>query len=90
MLGPNGHLSVVEVREIAGAHIYGTDAKADFAGIDAVEIDQPFERILQRARIVIAGRRSAEQPLHRRTGREETRLPEHEGVERARATVLAC
>ena len=90
MLGPNGHLSVVEVREIAGAHIYGTDAKADFAGVDAIELDQLFERILQRARIVIARRRNAEQPVHRWPRREETGLPEQEGVERARATVLAC
>src|SRR5690242_12684560 len=34
--------AVIEIDEVAGAHVYSADAEAHFARIDAVEIDQPF------------------------------------------------
>ena len=50
---------VVEVDEIAGAHVDGADAEAHLAGIDPVEVDKPLERALQQLGFVEAGSASA-------------------------------
>ncbi len=45
---------VVEVDEIAGAHVHGADTEAHLAGIDPVEVDKPLERALQQLGFVEA------------------------------------
>ncbi len=57
MPGPNLHLRIVEVAKIARSHIDGAHAEAGFARIDAIKIDQAFQRRLERLRIVVAGGR---------------------------------
>ncbi len=47
MLGPDALEAVVEVGEVAGLHIDRTDAEARGAGVDPVEVHQPFQRRLQ-------------------------------------------
>src|SRR5437016_3904669 len=42
MLRAYSHFCVVEVREISGADIDCLDTEAYFAGVDAVEINEPF------------------------------------------------
>jgi hypothetical protein len=39
----------VEVGEVAGPHVDGPDRQPRLSGIDAVEVDQPLERLAQRA-----------------------------------------
>src|SRR5215813_7174220 len=58
---------VVEIGEIAAAHLDRADAKAHLAGIDAVEIDQTLECRTQRRVVVIARFvRTARRPNGRR------------------------
>ena len=47
VLGSDRMRFVVEVDEIAGAHVHRADAEAHLAGIDPVEVDKPLERALQ-------------------------------------------
>ena len=47
-------LEIVEIFDIAGGDADRADAEAGFQIVDAVEIDQPFQRLLQRRGIVIA------------------------------------
>ena len=42
----------VEVGEVAGLDVGGADAEAGLFGVDAVEIDQPFEQRLERRDVV--------------------------------------
>ena len=46
----------IEISEIAGPHIDGADAQARRPVIDAIEIDQPLQRLLERACVVVACR----------------------------------
>ena len=45
---------VVEVDEIAGAHVHRACAEAYVAGIDPVEVDKPLKRALQEGGFVKA------------------------------------
>jgi len=56
MLWRNGHFCVVKIGEVAGADVDGRDTEADLTGVDTIEVDEPFERGLERARIVQADR----------------------------------
>jgi hypothetical protein len=47
VLGSDRMRFIVEIDEIASAHVHCADAQAHLARIDAVEIDQPLERALQ-------------------------------------------
>ena len=62
---------VVEIGEIAGADVHRADAEAGLAGVDAIEIDQPLERRLERRGVVEAerlgrARRIEQRPRHAR------------------------
>src|ERR1700746_3324352 len=71
-------LRIIEVREIACSDVYGSDAKANFSGINAVEVHKPLQCRFQRACIVVAGRRVTEPPVGRLSRREEMRLAENQ------------
>ena len=43
VLRPDLGLRIIEVREISCPHVYGSDAEANFSGINAVEIDKPLQ-----------------------------------------------
>ena len=61
---------IVEIGEVAGGDADRADAKPRLAIIDAVEIDQPLERLLQRRGVVVALRlRAARRPERRRRNR---------------------
>jgi hypothetical protein len=45
---------VVEIDEVAGAHIHRADAKTGHPTIDEVKIHEPFEGRLQRGNVIIA------------------------------------
>jgi hypothetical protein len=47
---------VVEIDEVARAHIDCADAEARFTGVDAVEVDKPFERAFELSVVVVARR----------------------------------
>ena len=72
----------IEIAEISGADIDRADAEAHFAGIDAVEIDEPLQRRLERRRVVMARRlrrAGRRQPGRHDTRHEETRhAPRHD------------
>jgi hypothetical protein len=73
----------VEIGEIAAADIDRSDGETHFAGIDAVEIDEPRERRLQRSIVIIARFvRAAGRPQHRRrqTGHEKVGCAEQEDI----------
>src|SRR5580704_7348167 len=64
----------IEIDEVASPHIDRADAQAHTAGVDAIEIDQLFERRLERASIVSAGGLDGSgqmQPRRGRSWREE-------------------
>ena len=65
VLRPYLGLRIIEVREIACPDVHGSDAEANFSGINAVEIDKPLQCGFQRARVVVADRRAAEPPVGR-------------------------
>src|SRR5260370_5753587 len=71
VLRPYLGLRIIEVREIACPDVYGSDAEANFSGIDSVEIAKPLQCGFQRARVVVAGRRLAEPPVGRLSRGEE-------------------
>ena len=76
---------VVEVDEIAGAHVHRADAEAHLAGIDPVEVDKPLERALQELGLVKA--RGLEGAVRVQPGsglpkREKARGARNEGVGR--------
>jgi len=63
VLGSDRMGFVIEVDEIAGAHVHRADAEAHVAGIDPVEVDKPLERALQELGFVKArGLKSAVRP----------------------------
>ena len=76
VLRANRHFGVIEVREISAAHVDGLDTEADFAGVDAVEINEPFEGVPERGRVIVAGDPLADQEPRR----EEAGLAKHEGI----------
>ncbi len=55
VLGADRLLGAVEVHRIAGAHVDGAHAEPHLAVVDAVEIDQPLQRALEGAGVVVAG-----------------------------------
>ena len=64
MLRANGDFRAVEIGEAAGAHIHRSHAEAGVLGIvDAVEVDELFERLLERRRAVVARRHGRREPL---------------------------
>ena len=66
-LAERPELDIVEIAEIARGDADRADAKAAFQLVDAIEIDQPLQRLLQRRRVVIAERlRAARRPDRRR------------------------
>ena len=78
---------VVEVNEIAGADIHGTQAEAYLTGVDQVEIDELLKRVAKRARLVHTERacrtwRETECGWNARL--EKTRQAEHRSGEGAR------
>ena len=78
MLRANGGFRAVEIGEAAGAHIHRSDAEAGALGIvDAVEVDELFERLLERRRAVEARRHGRREPLMMRA-RSETGLAKHD------------
>ena len=86
VLGSDRMRFVVEVDEIAGAHVHRADAEAHLAGIDPVEVDKPLERALQELGFVEArGLKSAVrvQPGSGLPKREKARGARDEGVGRA-------
>ena len=57
---------IVEISEVAGCHADGADGKPHLQVVDAVEVDQVFQRLLQRRGVVIAQRlRAALRPQRR-------------------------
>jgi len=77
------HRGIVEIGEVAGLDIDRADREPRLARIDAVEIDQPLQRLLERPRIVEAGcGGAAERPQVRRHDprREETVLSADQGA----------
>ena len=56
VLGADRVRRVVEIDEVAGANVDRADAEAHFAGIDPVEVDEPFERRLEELGLVEARR----------------------------------
>ena len=78
---------VVEVDEIAGAHVHRACAEAHLAGIDPVEVDKPLKRALQERGFVKArGLKGAVrvQPGRRLPQGEEARRAGNEGAGRAK------
>src|SRR5262245_50152015 len=66
---------VVEISQITGSDIHGTDTEAREASINPFEVDQALDGILQRGDIVVAQRVDAEewkQERRRQTWPEET------------------
>src|ERR1700733_831917 len=49
------HIAAVEIMHLAGAHVDGTDRQARLFGIDAAEIDNACQRLVQRIDRVEAG-----------------------------------
>ena len=56
MLRSQPALGRVEIGQIAGADVHSADADAHLAGIQPIEVDEPLQRLMQRGRIVEAGR----------------------------------
>jgi hypothetical protein len=89
VLGPDRMRFIVEVHEIAGAHIHRADTEAHLAGIDPVEVDKPLERALQEPGFVKArGLKSAVrvQPGSGLPKREKARGTREDGVGRTNLT----
>src|SRR4029077_16791603 len=83
VLWPDLNLRIVEVYKIACPDVYGSDAEANFPGIDAVEIDKPLQCEFERVRVVVAGRRAAEPPVGWFSRSEEVCLAEKQRMHRA-------
>ena len=86
VLGTDRMRLVVEVDEIAGAHVHRACAEAHLAGIDPAEVDKPLKRALQEGGFVKArSLKSAVrvQPGRRLPQREEARRTGNEGGGRA-------
>src|SRR6185312_15863418 len=59
-------LEIVEIFQITRGHADGTDAEPRLQIVDAIEVDQPLQRLLQRRGVVIALRlRAARRPQGR-------------------------
>jgi hypothetical protein len=72
-------LEIVEISEIARGHADRADAEPRFQIVDAIEVDQPLQRLLQRRGVVIALRLPASgwpQRRRRNARREEARHAE--------------
>jgi len=69
-------MPTVEVRQFPGSHVDRADRQADSARIDAVEIDEPLQRIAQRGRVV-------DRVLGADAGREEAGHAELRRAQRA-------
>jgi hypothetical protein len=79
VLGSDRMLLIIEVDEIAGAHVDRTDAEPHLAGIDPVEVDQPLQRAIQNLGFVKT--RGLETPVRVQPG---SGLPKREKAGRAR------
>src|SRR5262245_35004324 len=55
VLGPDRVGGRVEIHEVAAADIDGADTEPHLAGIDAIEVDESFQRAAQRGGVVPAG-----------------------------------
>ena len=71
VLGADHVRLVVEIGEVAGAHVHRADAEAHLARVDAVEIHQPLQRGAQGAGVVEAGGAAAGEEEGRRQARLE-------------------
>ena len=86
VLGPDRVRGVIEIDEIAGAHVHGADAEAHPARIDPVEVDKPLQRAFQVLGLVEARRLKGAvrvQPGSRQPRREKARGPTEESAGRA-------
>ena len=88
---------VVEIGEVAGAHVHRADAEAHVLLVDEVEVDQPRQRLAQRRGVVVADRlRRAAWPQRCRrharreeAGHAEGRDPRSAGFVERRARLVA-
>src|SRR4029077_12848115 len=78
VIGTDGLRRGIEIDEIAPSHIDRADTETQALGIDAVEIDQFFECLLEATGVVKARSRYGAgwmQPRRRKSRREESRRP---------------
>src|SRR5690242_13206935 len=79
MLRANGDFRAVEIGEAARAHIHRSHAETRLLRVvDAVEVDEVFERLLESQCVVIAGRYGWREPLMVAARSEKAGLAEHD------------
>src|SRR5882762_4959248 len=78
----------IEINQVAGAHVDRADGNSQRGRVEALEIDQALERVLEQRRVVIAdgGKRASRlQRRRRHPGCEEARHAENQRLSRREA-----
>lgn len=77
VLHTDGFAGVVEIADLAGADVHGAETESGLAGVDAIEVDEPVERPVDRKAVVVAERAvrtGRRQPGAHQPGSEEPRV----------------